>query len=598
MDTSHTAVPAGASTPDRSSALALVRRLALSRYVLIAVFAAGLLIFLPAVRSPFLLDDYLHASMAQGTYPAARGRFDLYDFVSDADRDQLSTRGFFPWWTNPRLTIRFFRPLSSAMLWSEHHVFGRRPIYLHLVSFAWWALAVVAARSLYRRAFSTRASLFATLAFALSPCHSVPLAWLANSEVLIAIAFGTIGLGAYARWREERDPRQAVLALALFTLSMLSGEYGFAFGGYVLAIEIVRRKDKLLARASGVLPFVIPAAACLVARARLGYGTVGSGFYSDPLREPMVFLSEAPWRLVALLSNLWATYDAETTDARYGRCLVVAFMLVASVALIRTLSRAFDSLDERPRRTATWLLLGSFFALAPVLAVAPSARVIGVSTIGVAAAVGILLEYAWFPALESDRSRAAGLTGLTALFVAFAQLIHGPMNSWLLARRMEVSAVDFGAAIRTLRTHVPEPATADVTVIRGGGASFFAPFAIDTDGRPPDHWRVLSLTGHVLLLRRDERSIEIVTTPDQGLFRSDRSNLFRSPDAPLHAGDVIVNGEMRATVVAATDRGPSDVLFEFDRDLDSPSMTWISERISGFQIIELPQPGFGMPLDP
>src|SRR5512133_3763042 len=44
------------------------------------LFLIGALVYLPALRSPFLLDDYLHASMIDGTFPARRGPFDLYNF--------------------------------------------------------------------------------------------------------------------------------------------------------------------------------------------------------------------------------------------------------------------------------------------------------------------------------------------------------------------------------------------------------------------------------------------------------------------------------------------------------------------------------------
>src|SRR5689334_10732922 len=78
------------------------------RHFLAALFLVGALVNSPALRSAYLLDDYLHASMVAGVYPTPRGPFDLYNFVSDADRDVLVDRGMLPWWSDPRLTIRFF----------------------------------------------------------------------------------------------------------------------------------------------------------------------------------------------------------------------------------------------------------------------------------------------------------------------------------------------------------------------------------------------------------------------------------------------------------------------------------------------------------
>src|SRR5690348_15904405 len=82
-----------------------------ARIALMLILLVGTLAFLPALRSPFMLDDYMHTSMVEGTFPGQRGPFDLYDFVNDTDRGVFMTRGLLPWWTHPKLTIRFFRPL-------------------------------------------------------------------------------------------------------------------------------------------------------------------------------------------------------------------------------------------------------------------------------------------------------------------------------------------------------------------------------------------------------------------------------------------------------------------------------------------------------
>jgi len=222
------------------------------------LFAVGLLAFLPSLTSPFLLDDYLHVAMVDGTFPSPRGPLQLYDFVSDADRSLLVQRGILPWWSHPQLTIRFFRPLSSALLWVNHRVFGDHPLALHVHSLLWWCLAVLAVHALYRRSFSTRVTWMATAIFALAPCHAIPLAWLANFEVLVSLGMGGFALAFHARWRERRSIGAAIAAALLFGVALLGGEYALCFAGYVVALELVRA-DGLLRRAVGVLPFAVPA---------------------------------------------------------------------------------------------------------------------------------------------------------------------------------------------------------------------------------------------------------------------------------------------------------------------------------------------------
>ena len=132
--------------------------------------------------------------------PAEHGPFDLYDFVGDDDRQALFDRGFLPG-DRPPVALRFLRPLSSALLFYTHLWLAPWPILMHLHFFAWWVVAVLAARDLFRLCVAPRAAAFATVIFALAPCHSLPIGWLANGEALEALAFGTVGLSALLRWQ-------------------------------------------------------------------------------------------------------------------------------------------------------------------------------------------------------------------------------------------------------------------------------------------------------------------------------------------------------------------------------------------------------------
>src|SRR5437899_1966801 len=133
-------------TPGRRNA----RRLALFAYIAIALLA-----FLPAVLTPFFLDDHLHASMVEGSFPVARSPFEL---------------------------------------------------------------------------------------------------------------------GAYSRWREDGSGRHALYATILFALALLGGgEYALCFGGYVLAIDRIRKdEDGIAKRLVGLAPFALPAASYLWVRGHLG----------------------------------------------------------------------------------------------------------------------------------------------------------------------------------------------------------------------------------------------------------------------------------------------------------------------------------------
>lgn len=563
------------------------------------LLAVGALLFSPALETPLFLDDHLQGAMVEGTFPVRRSPFDLYDFVDDSSRALLAERGLLPWWSDPKLTIRFLRPLSSALLWLDHRVFAHAAFPMHLHSIAWWAAAVLAVRALYKRLFSARVTLFGTAIFALAPCHALPLAWIANRETLVSLVFGALALAVQARWREDRRPREGAAAGLLFALSLLGGgEYALCFGGYVVAMDVVRREGALR-RVTGWAPFLVPAVAYLAVRHALGYGTAGSGFYSDPLRDTGAFLTGAPWRAVALLATGWLTLDSEAWRLGASRWILAGIVLAAAGGLVVPVRRTLASLPKPTRHAATWLLVGSMVALVPTLAVVPSRRLLGVAMVGVAAVVALLLEHAWFPAPGAPlvaRGRGAALVSLAAMGLGFAHLVHGPGTSWLAARRHYLDATDFATRVTWLRKRVGDPRKAEVGVLRGMAGVFFAPFALDPRGKTPRRWCVLAQPGHVLALRRDARTLDLVAVPGRSLYPLGERNLYRSENAPLKAGDEITAAGMKVTILEAGEAGPRSARFVFD--FDPGPVVWVSDTFDATTEVTLPNEGFGEPFEP
>ena len=148
-----------------------------------------------------------------------------------------------------------------------------------------------------------------------------------------------------------------------------------------------------------------------------------------------------------------------------------------------------------------------------------------------------------------------------------------------------------------LRARIADPKSAEIIMIRGLGGAFILPFTLDDEGTPPAVWRLLGLTGHVLVLRRDARTIEVIAPRDGSLFPVGEGNQFRGESDPLVAGDVVRVRGMRATVLEVTEAGPRRVRFEFDDALESPSRFWVTDRFDGIHNAPLPEVGFGKPFD-
>ncbi|MDB4945633.1 MAG: hypothetical protein JWP97_5167 [Labilithrix sp.] len=567
---------------------------------LVILLLFGALLFSPAVFAPLFLDDHLQASMVEGTWPAPRSPFDLYSFVDDGDRAALASRGLLPWWSDAHLTIRFFRPLASLLLYVDHRVLAHAALPMHLHSLAWWVLAVLAARALFRRVLPRRPASIATAIFALAPCHALPLAWVANRETLIALCFGSLALSAQVRFREDRTAGRALAASGLFALALFAGgEYALSFGGYVVAMELGRSSESLVRRVSAWLTFAAPAAAYLTLRGVLGYGAAASGFYSDPLHEPRAFLANAPWRGVALLATGWLGFDTESFRTGVWRSVLSAAVVLTALALVLPLRRLLAASSPRERRAVLWLLVGSLLALVPTLAVVPARRLLGVGTLGIAAVVAMLVDHAWFPR-EGEPRVARGLAGslsaVTALGLGFVHFVHAPGISFLASELHRSDASDFAGRVAWVRARTGPPAEAHIGVVRGMAGVFFAPFALDPRGETPATWRVLSQAGHVLVLRRGPRTLDVVAGQGRGLYPIGERNLYRSTDAPLRKDDVIAAPGFQVTILETGPAGPRSARFEFDDDPDG--LVWLSDAFEATRDVELPSEGFGAPFDP
>jgi hypothetical protein len=571
------------------------------RWIVLVVGLVAVLVHLPALAAPYMFDDHVQAAMFDGSYPVARRPLDLYDFVRDGDRQTLLDKGILPWWSHPKLTVRFLRPLSSVLLWADYRLFGRSALEAHLHSLLWWALASVAVYALIRRTLGRRVALLGGAAYAFSPSHALPLVWVANREALVCTALGALGLSAHLRWRERGRTRDAVVAAALFSLALLGGEYALCFGGYVLALELVRRRGTLTSRGEGTWPFVVPAVAYLVVRWRLGCWAAGTGFYRDPFVSPGPFLAGAPRRLAVLLLDGWLTLDADSFWATASPWALAALVLIALAMSILPMRRAMAALDPTRREYAAWLLWGSLLAVAPVLAVHPSVRLMSIPSIGVCAIIGVLLEHAWFPAQPAPRRGVSELTALVAVAFGFAHLVRAPVYQWLLIRGTSVVEELFDARIAELRKLGSDLGSKNVVVVRADSwpTTYFAPFMLDERrGVPPARWTVLTLGSvRALMLRTGPRTIELVASTPNPLFPMGPNDLLRNEEAPAHIGDVTEVSGLRTTIVElAAGGGPRRVRFEFDRDLDDPSFWFVAEGDLGFKEVVPPRVGMGWPL--
>jgi hypothetical protein len=580
----------------RTNARPLVSSPRAHRAVPFLIAALGAVTFSPALRCPRFLDDYLHTLMIDGRFPVARSPFNLYDFVGEPERAAFMERGLLPWWTHPELKLRFLRPVSSALLWFEQRVLNLGVGMQHLHSFLWWFVCVLSARALFRRLLGERAALLATLVFAFAPCHAMPLSWIANRNALLSLAFGTMALRVYLDLCAQPRVAAGLSACALFTLALLSGEYALCFGGYVMALELVRRGDGLRRRALRLSAFFVPALAYLLVRYSLGYGTAGSGFYVDPLAEPWAFLRIAPFRLASLLGQGWFTLGTDTWLLRSASTQWLVFPCVGALGLVigLILRRVYSTVTPALRSHLGWLLIGSVLALIPVLSTVPSPRLMGIALLGIAPHIALILERAWFPDASVARSPAFERLGVMAAVLGFMHFVHGPVVGWLAASQIERDASRFVADVSWVEKRLHELHSSEVVVLRGGVDSFFGPFAMVVGGGHWTRWDVLSDPMHLLTLRRDASTLDLIVPDDSTLCPSGGFSLFRGTGLPLRPGEERRGARFDLRVLSVGKLGPTRARVTFDATIGKKQL-WVSRQ--GERLHETPPPriGYGLP---
>ncbi len=303
----------------------------------------AVLLALPSLASGFFADDYYQMSRLEGWSAFEGSRLDLYNFVprDPAGLARLRHEGVMPWFTAPDLHLAFLRPLTSALMWLDHTLWGRAPLPYHLHTLLWYAALLAAAALLLRRVLPPGLALLALLLFCLDDAHAMVASWVAARHASVACALGLLGLSAHIRWREQRWRPGAVLAPLAFAAGLAASEMAVGMLAYLFAWELVRRRR-------GWWQALAPAAALLLAYAvvyRLtGSGTRGSGGYLDPSGDPTGFLGALPGRVLLLIGGLFGAAPIDVLNVEPGLHLPLliagaGFGLVVAVWLPAALRR-------------------------------------------------------------------------------------------------------------------------------------------------------------------------------------------------------------------------------------------------------------------
>ena len=352
----------------------------------------------------------------------------MFDFLSGEPEDILAFKdlGVLPWWCEDELKFRFWRPLSSFSHVIDYTLWPASGVLMHVHNVAWLAGLVAVTALLYRRliAIPMIAGL-ATLLYVLDDAHGMPAAFLANRNAMVAASFGVLSLWLHDRFRRDGWAPGAMLSPLAFLAALLGGEIGIGIAPYLLGYAIFMERRSGAARLATIVPHAVVGIAWLVFYKSSGYGTLGSGFYLDPMGQPAEWFSHFLIRAPLLLLGQWflppSTFAFAWTQAQ---TLGVAAFGVVVLALVFFLLRPI--LREDP--TARFFAFGMLLAVVPITAGFPHDRLLLFVGIGAMPLLAMLLVRLF------DRSRSPRMGrlfgwALLVVHVVFAALFQVVMNT-------------------------------------------------------------------------------------------------------------------------------------------------------------------------
>ena len=591
-----------------SSLVDRLRRWLSSPHATAAIVLVAVLVGLPSLGGGLVIDDHWHritlASHDASWSVLAKPWYELFTF---SDGDPARTRrivdlGLFTWWTDPRLTLAFFRPVAAATHLLDYALWPSHPWIMHAHSVAWFAALVAVAAWVYRRLCPGWTGGLAGLLFALDHTHGIPIAWLANRNALVAGVFALAALGAHdvaARGEGGSPPRRAALwsigSAALFAVALGSGEGATALAGYFAAHLLFLDARAWRTKLASLAPHALVGALWAVLYRAGGFGARGSGMYTEPAREPLQFLAAVAKHLPMLAaSELGAPppdlYAFLPLGVKIG---FVAFALLFLLWAATAIARAW-----RADPVARFFVVGSALAIVPACATLVSSRLLvvpGFGLIGLVALLGagVADGAAWVPRDGASRR----LVRAYVLWASAGHLLLSPLALQVtmqqlprLERVLERFAVDLPTA--------PSPTLKRIVLLNAVDAIFvpyifLAHSAGNGEGATRMPARILTMATGVRvveLVRTDDHTM--VVRVDGGFYRSGTELVTRNLDVPMPVGSRVELTDVTIEVLATGPDGvPTEASFRFAESLDAEAYLW--ERWEGTRLVGVRPPAVG-----
>ncbi len=563
-----------------------------ARHAWALVVALALLLHAPALSWGFFVDDYSHQLILHGTgeHPSMRP-WSVYDFGT---LEQFSAttgdESAFPFFTSRDWKVRFFRPLTSCVLWLEATVFGDQAFGYHVVGLVLAGLWLILAWRLWLAlGLPPRAALLALVFLGLEDGKVTPVGWIANLNSLLEALFTTATVLVLVR-----APRRTSAWLAAFALALgavLAKESGVAALTLMPIVLWWRTRGSGASSTEGehqpvptwkLLTPLLTAALYVVFLAAAGYGA-RSVFYPTPWNEPGAFLARLAVVVPTGLLAMCGPFAPDVlTDAPGLAPLAVAVSLALVVPLALLIRRVAGAHPAAPL-LAVWTLV----TLLPRAGATPSDRLVIVSMVGAAGLLGLFVHGAF----ARPGKRLVRGVGWTVFVLA------GPLSGLaLLARgfQMKSLADEFRASIVSAEVGPRDEGRRDVVLLQSASQMqtlmpLTAWIALTGD-REVRFWP-LQIGRRGLVWRRiDAQTFDLEST-DRPFFTNAFEGVFRSADESDPVGRTWSTSVFTAEVLARDATGVRSLRFRFEDELERPGLHFLTWRDGAFRQVSPPAVG-------
>lgn len=514
-------------------------------------------------------------------------RFDAFVFAN-GQADQLAAvrqAGSMPYWTRLDFKVAFWRPLSSALMVVDRALFGRSAPLAHAHSVLWSLALVAVVGALFRKLFSAPLAAFALLLFSLDDARAIPTAWLANRNALVAATFAVLAVAGHLLWRERGDRKALFGSLAAALVALHGGEAALGFFAYLLAYELLAGPGPISRRLAALVPITLVVAAWLAAYKLHGYGAANSTMYVDPFVQPLDWLMNLPARLAVTGGAALIGFPADlwmSPGLRIPLAIAAALLVTGLAFLLRAAARELPPDESRHLR---WLFAGALISLLPVTSTSPSNRLLLAGSLGAAACLAVVLRQAW---------RLKGKFLPVALGLGFFHLVLPPLLWLAFSFAFSMGNARAERIQRTLEAELDQTKVANQRLVAlwndpFGTMATAANWIASGAPAPRALWTLSLAPAEHRYTRTGPSTLELDLAAESRLLTSEVEFFCRPPGStPFES--VELDG-LSVQVIDRDKAGIRKVRFEFDRELEDPSLVFLGWKDGAMHVVAPPPMG-------